>query len=1064
MKNGIYNEIINLGIDKKIKIQENKQYKTEDLKEESEKVLSKYIEFILKKTLEQVTVTKKENKNYEKIDKQIEICNKIIEELIHTQVDLELKEFLIEKKPKLLLSVMDKVESNIKKTNSLCRPITSISENTLFTGAANEYSLASELKKEILSADSIDLLVSFIRVSGLNLIYDELKLFTAKNNKLRIITTCYMGATELKAIKKLSMLPNTEIKISYDTKRTRLHAKSYCFSRHNGYTTAYIGSSNMSKVAMSSGLEWNVKISEKESKGIIDKFKATFEAYWNEDEFELYCENDEKKLEYALKREKNSNNIELESENNNQYFFDIKPYSYQKNVLDEIEAERINKGNYKNLIVSATGTGKTVIAAFDYKRFIKENKNSKILFIAHRIEILKQARNCFRNILRDSNFGTIISSDCHSENIDQLFITIQSVNSRELYKLDQNYYDYIVIDEVHHSAAKSYDKIISHFNPKVLLGLTATPERMDGGDILKYFNDRITAEIRLSEAINRKLLCPFQYYCINDSIDLSDVKWNSGGYDKSELSNVYTKNNQRVKEIIEAIDKYTSSISDIKGLGFCVSKEHASFMAKMFNNAGIDAISLDCDSSFEKRNKAKQKLSTGEVKFIFVVDLYNEGVDIKEVNTILFLRPTESLTIFLQQLGRGLRLSENKGLLTVFDFIGQQRKEYKFFEKFNSIIGKTKHSLKENIENDFPNLPKGCFIYLEKQAQETILNNIKNTIFNKNKIKQAIKLFSSQSDEQLNVKTFIKRNNLNLEDIYKASNKSSFYKLCIEAGVIKDDLYENNEQILKDDEQLSKGIGRLIKTCSLSWFKFLLKELNKNSFELEQTIYKQSEKRMICMLFYTLYSKGNPKSVGINCEKDIIEKIQNNKNISKELGFVLEILIDKIDYVEKSFSLNQQVPLKVNSIYSREQILASFGVSNINVRKPSREGVLFIREENIDLFFVTLNKSEKNFSPNVMYDDYAISRELFHWQSQNSTSSNSNTGKRYMKSDGTKNKVFLFVREENKLNGNTAPYYFLGEITYVSSKGNKPMSIIWKLKQPMIEKIKIKTSSGIIAK
>lgn len=393
----------------------------------------------------------------------------------------------------------------------------------------------------------------------------------------------------------------------------------------------------------------------------------------------------------ALHAEKyyDSNNPEI-------YTMDINPYSYQQEILDKLEVERTVLGFTRNLIVAATGTGKTVISAFDYKRFRKLNDGlpCRLLFVAHREEILKQSLYTFRAVLKDANFGEMFVGNYRPYSLDNLFISIQTFNSQEFTKkTSPDYYDYIIVDEFHHAAAPTYRKLLEHYQPKILLGLTATPERMDGKSILSYFNNRIAAEIRLPEAVDRKLLCPFQYFGVTDTIDLDTLKWSAGGYDKGELSRIYTISGMAAKRradlVVSSLLKYVTDIDEVKGLGFCVSIEHAEFMCWYFNERGIPSMYLTGKSPDEERRNAKEKLVSGKARFIFVVDIYNEGVDIPEVNTILFLRPTESLTVFLQQLGRGLRLADGKECLTVLDFIGQANKRYNFEEKFAALLSHT---------------------------------------------------------------------------------------------------------------------------------------------------------------------------------------------------------------------------------------------------------------------------------------------------------------------------------------------------------------------------------------
>ena len=337
---------------------------------------------------------------------------------------------------------------------------------------------------------------------------------------------------------------------------------------------------------------------------------------------------------------------------------------------------------------------------------------------------------------------------------------MQTVASQKLYDvLPKDYYDFIIVDEFHHAAAPTYQGLLNHFKPKILLGLTATPERMDGKNVLDYFNGRIASEIRLPEAIERKLLCPFQYFGVSDDVDLSNIRWTRGGYDKAELNKVFSLNRavaeKRAGHIVNSLYRYVTDINTVRGLGFCVSVEHAEFMEEYFSSKGIPCMSLTGTSSDKERNEARQRLVSGEIRFIFVVDLYNEGVDIPEVDTILFLRPTESLTIFLQQLGRGLRLSEGKECLTVLDFIGQANKKYNFEEKFAALLSHSNHSMQYEVKKGFVSLPKGCYIQLEKKASEVILANIRRSFGDRAGLISRIETFTQDSGLPLSLKNFI---------------------------------------------------------------------------------------------------------------------------------------------------------------------------------------------------------------------------------------------------------------------------------------------------------------------
>lgn len=610
MKNGIYEEIINNKILKEISNEELIIGKEKLDSEDAKTFLTQYIAEITKTALKCVRDEITDPQNY--LLKQVELCNDIIELLKQKLNEDEFEDLKITESAEVLTYVYDRM-NNSNFNNQVIRPETSISRTSLFTGARKEPNLQEEIKREIFSADEICMLVSFIKWSGLRTILDELKLFTERGKKLKIITTSYMEATDFKAVEELSKLANTEVKISYDTERTRLHAKSYIFKRENGFTTAYVGSSNMSNIAMTSGLEWNVKLSEKESFEIIAKINATFETYWNDSTFETF-DNSEKNREYlknALSKSKN-NKTDMTFE------FDIKPYTYQKEILENLEAERKIFGRYRNLVVAATGVGKTVISAFDYKRFRDENPRARLLFVAHREEILKKSRDTFRYICKNLNFGELLVGNNKPESIENLFVSIQSLNSSKLIeRTSPDFYDYIVIDEVHHGAAQSYKKLLEYYKPKVLLGLTATPERMDGEDITRFFDKKMAYELRLPEAIDNKLLCPFQYFGVSDFVDLSELKWTRGGYEVSELENVYVldteKAKRRAQDIITNTIKYVDDIENVKALGFCVSIKHAEFMANEFNNAGIPSIALTGNSNDEIR-KMLQKSNRWEYK------------------------------------------------------------------------------------------------------------------------------------------------------------------------------------------------------------------------------------------------------------------------------------------------------------------------------------------------------------------------------------------------------------------------------------------------------------------
>lgn len=1047
---GLYEQVINNTLNSELsEVPEVRKSTAPIDTAEASKVLAQYLTDVVQKGLENV------QDNGGGIEAQIQLANEIVSTIQTTTHEPNFALLGVDQRAEQLLALLRDNDPRLaagKSAKEMVRPETSIAQSSLFTGAIYEPQMYTELKKEIVSADRIDMLVSFIKWSGLRLIMDELRQLTQNGGELRIITTSYMGATDVKAIEELRQLPNTKIKVSYDTKRTRLHAKTYVFYRNTGFTTAYVGSSNLSNAAISSGLEWNVKVTKKDLTETIDKIAATFESYWNSNEFEYYEEGQRERLIRALKAEKYSeiNNIDI-------YTLDILPYSYQQEILDKLEAERTVRGYNRNLVVAATGTGKTVISALDYKRFCRQHPGQpcRLLFVVHREEILKQSMYTFRAVLKDANFGNLFVGSHKADSIDHLFISIQTFNSQDFTtKTDADFYDYIVVDEFHHAAAPTYQKLLVYYQPQILLGLTATPERMDGKNILDYFGGRIAAEIRLPEAIDRKLLCPFQYFGVTDTVDLSSLKWRTGGYDKNELSNLYTFSGlvaeRRADLVVNSILKYVTDINEVKGLGFCVSIEHARFMADYFNAYGVPSMALTGDSPDEERNAAKQRLVSGEIRFIFVVDIYNEGVDIPEVNTVLFLRPTESLTVFLQQLGRGLRMAENKECLTVLDFIGQANKKYNFEEKFAALLSNTTRSVSREIKEGFLSAPKGCYIQLEKIAARYVLDNICASYDRTSGLVARAASFTEDTGLPLTLGNLLDYYHLDPRAIY--SKKLCFGRLCVRAGMVS-----NFTEPL--EETMTRAFMRFSVVDSRRWIRFLLNLLPR----LDNTDFaalSPAEQRMLQMFYVTVWGKAaehwDDESV-----HDNLYTLSDSPTLLGELQTLLRYQYSRIDFIDEPVDVGFDCPLDLHCTYTRDQLLVA-----LDFLKPAtvREGVKWLPDKNLDVLFVTLNKADKDYSPTTMYKDYSINESLFHWQSQSTTAENSATGQRYIHHREKGNRMLLFVREfkTDSRFGGAAAYTYLGTVNYVKHDGSRPMNITWKLDCPIPAKFLKRTNKLVV--
>lgn len=988
-----------------------------------------------------------------KIHDQIHLANTIVKWLSKHIKDEELiSENLLDSQGKILTALFDKsnpISADLPKYVESIMPITGLSQSELFCGSNVGVSLETEIKREIQSSDKIYWLVSFIKWAGIRIFKNELESFTRSGKQLKIITTSYMGATDAKAVEFLASLPNTEVKLSYNTNRERLHAKSYLFMRKTGFHTGYIGSSNLSHSALTSGLEWNLKITSQEIPHIIEKSLSTFETYWESPDFEHFDGELEsrEKLTNALQEAKGTYDIATPN-----FYFDITPHSHQQTILEKLTVERELHNRYRNLVVAATGTGKTIISAFDFSRFYNENPEANFLFIAHREEILKQALGAYRGVLKNSSFGELWVGNNKPNKYQHLFASIQSLNNQlDTLALSEDYFDYIVIDEVHHVSAKSYRAVLKHFSPQILLGLTATPERHDGTDILNDFCNVIAAEIRLPEAINQRHLSPFQYFGIDDDTDLTKISWSQGRYDIAELTRLYTYNDQRVLRILQSLDEIVTDISQMRALAFCVSKEHANFMAQKFTLKNIACGVLTSDNS-KDRDILQQQLKSKQINVLFVVDIFNEGVDIPELDTLLFLRPTESLTIFLQQLGRGLRLTDNKECCTVLDFVGNARPEYDFSHKFRALVGKSNQAIDKEVKQGFPHLPLGCRIELQEKTQAIILQNINQATLTRNKLISLITNFPHVTTLPLTLANFLHiYPHITLNDIYKVKigtfgGWSALVNTAkgIEINDDEQDVYKAYYRAIRN---------RLLVSTSVSYLRFI-KALVQAEFCLTKSDSKTKQASLFSiMCHYDFWDKA-ADSAGFDSTKTSLVALKHPQ-LQSELVDVVAYLIEHLDVNEFDMpNVNNGVvdnsPLKMHVRYPKEHILVAFGDTTLNKKSSSREGVLNIADANTELLFVTLNKNEKQFTATTMYHDYAISPTLFHWQTQNSARPNSGRGLGYIQQKQNNKTFILFVREQAKDEyGKTMGFVNFGPVDFVKYEGSQPMNITWKLKHPM---------------
>jgi len=947
-----------------------------------------------------------------------------------------------------LLEIVTRDAQLVGKPDSM-RPDAPLGVSALLTGSSRSPSLITQIRKELLSSDRADWLVSFIKWSGIRPLRETLQRFTGTGRadgapKLRVATTSYLGATDLKAVEFLAGLPNTQVRVSYDTHRTRLHAKAYVFHRTTEFGSAYVGSANVSRVALDEGLEWTAKISQYELPYLWRQIIAAFESHWEDPaEFEPLTTGGIARLKEALLAERNPD----QQPEPRYWFFDLKPYGFQQEILDGIDAER-RAGIHRHLVIAATGTGKTMVAAFDYRRFCAARpieSRPSLLFVAHREEILRQSLATFRYVLRDGGFGDLVLAGLTPTQTQHLFCSVQSWHSRELSGLDPAHFDYVVLDEAHHAAATSYQALLKHLKPLVLLGLTATPERSDGRDIREDFGGRFTHEMRLPDAIDRRLLAPFHYFGIADhsSVDLTGLEWKRGGYLQTDLDKVFGANEARAKWVFRQVQDYLTDLEMVRGLGFCVSREHARFMARTFGAWGLPSAALTADSSREERGKIQQDLVRRRIRFIFTVDLYNEGVDIPEVETILLLRPTESLVVYLQQLGRGLRLHPEKPHLTVLDFIAPQHRQFRYANRFRALTSNPSARVDEQISIGFPWLPSGCLINLDRIATERVLENIRASLgMRKPRIIQQLALCRQHYRRQPSLEEMLDW--LHFDDADDLLRHGLPSRLLEAAGGQKTMDIEPYEKGLK------QGFRQLAMVTDTELLTVLERRLNLET-GVSLRVLIDDDRSRLQLIYSLLWGNERPGDGSL----DAVDAFTTAQDVlRKDLLDIITYRRGRMVPASGRYFPKRTGVLELHASYTREQIMLALGKGTLGAPFAHREGVLRLPERRVDALFVTINKSEAEFSPSTMYEDFAVTENLFHWQSQSGVGPDSATGQRYKHHREMGYVPMLFLRPKKRLeNGLTAPFHFCGPLHYVKDEGARPMSITWELEHAMPAKI-----------
>jgi superfamily II DNA or RNA helicase/HKD family nuclease len=916
-------------------------------------------------------------------------------------------------------------------------PATPFSQSDLLVNAEGQPNIGSELKAELATVDSVDLICAFVIWTGVRHLRDSLAEVVERGGRVRVITTTYMGATEKRAVDALFDL-GAEIRVALDARTTKLHAKAWLLERESGLTTAFVGSSNLSHTALFDGLEWNVRLSSMDAAHVIEKVRMMFQSHWASEHFELYdpAVNGEA-LELAL-AEHDRRSLG-ESSSISFANLDVRPYPHQQRMLDALTVERDRHNRHRNLVVAATGTGKTVVAALDYRQLVERFGDLSLLFVAHRKEILDQSLRTYRAVLRRGDFGEIhvagrIASGRH------VFAMIQSLKEDRIREIVPDAFDLVVVDEFHHAAADSYDRLLKHLRPQELLGLTATPERLDRRDITEWFDYRIAVELRLWEAVDQGFLVPFQYFGVADGTDLRQLTWRRGGYAPEELSNLLTGDDIRVAHLLEAVQRIVLDPGQMRALGFCVSKEHARYMARKFSEAGLASIALTGDDPAEVREQGLTDLKAGRTRCVFSVEVLGEGVDVPDVDTVLLLRPTASATVFTQQLGRGLRRARGKSNLTVIDLIGQQHREFRFDDRLKAILDARRGKISEQVENEFPFLPAGCTVDLDRQSRDIILENLKAAV-RRSRWKTLVEDLRREQDG-IRLSEFLRKYDHRLEDIYKQPGRS-WTQLRRDAR--HSTLQPSDPEF---ERQILRALSRVTHIDDPERVGFYGSTLNGSEPPVMAAL-DERQRRLVTMLAWDL-GAGSTSFASLD---HFFLALWRERSVRRELIELLEVLDRDSTTRSRPSQLPPEVPLVLHAKYTRTDVLAALGIGDGLKPPPSREGLSSTSDGKYDAFFVDLQKSEREYSPTTMYRDYAINSELFHWESQSTQAPNQPRVRRWIQHQELGGSILLFVRDKRRSEIGTQPFTFLGSVTYVEHHGERPVAFTWKLPEQMPEEL-----------
>jgi len=918
---------------------------------------------------------------------------------------------------------------------------------------SNGQTFLYELQQAFSTCEEFYFSVAFINYSGLQLLLDNLKELRDRGVRGKIMTSTYLNFTEPKALKKIKAFNNIDLRVFEADKVQGFHSKVYIFKNKDMYTVM-IGSSNITQSALKSNVEWNVSTVSTRQNPFLEKAIKEYKELWAQCTVadDLFLQKYEKfiealKAQVAVAREPSFNsygNAEMQR---------IVPNMMQQQAIDNLERLRAH-GETRALVISATGTGKTYMSAFD----VQKVQPKTMLFIVHREEILTKAKETFERLLgRGNQMGMYTGNSKDYQGKNYLFTTIQTIKDHYS-EFPADYFDYIIIDEAHHATASTYTRVLDYFEPKFLLGMTATPERCDRGDIFGLFDNNIALEVRLNEALEEDLVLPFHYFGISDvdGVDLSDVSID----DVAEVAK-RLKVNERVDFIIDKMNFYSYDGEKCKCLGYCVTKDHAQYMADEFNKRGIVSAYLTGDDKQSKRQEMVRRLENDDdpLQVIFTVNIFNEGIDIPSVNLVLMLRPTNSPIIFMQQLGRGLRKYEGQSFLTVLDFIGNHSKTFLIAIALSGKRFYDKDSLKVAVHRGFPDLPGATHIQMDRISQQRIIDQLNQENFRAMKyLKEEYIEFKKQfvaGAEDRTIPYFLLdyAKFENAPDPIKFINNKKTYLAFLAAVEKTDELKKlaNEEPFNTVLRQLSSDlpIKRPYEFCILrslmthktvSWeqakneVQKLLESINEETLDhafehLNQTYDDQGQKsREVKLGSYDREGKFLKRS-------ETLDRICENE---EHKAYILDVLNYGIYRYEKMFG-HENFGIPFFKLYAQYTMIETALLSNYRKTLSSFRGSGLLVNENDYFLFIDLHK-EEGIKESVNYQDHFIRTSLFQWESPNTKSQDSVQGHHIIhnKEDGIK--LHLFIRKYRMIDQQSEPFIYIGTGDVVKYCGNKPIT------------------------